>query len=57
MAFRCFRNEIDRETVTKVIKYEEKLKNWNRGIYHYLQGDEISYIYQPLSPYSNDKWR
>jgi hypothetical protein len=33
------------------------LKKLNRGEYHYLQEDEISYIFQPISPYSNDKWK
>jgi hypothetical protein len=48
--------EIDRETIRKVIYYE-KMKKMNSEEYHYLQGDEISYIYQQLSPYSNEKWK
>jgi hypothetical protein len=39
------RKEIDRETVRKVIYYEENLKKLNKGEYHNLQGDEISCIY------------
>jgi 16S rRNA G527 N7-methylase RsmG len=45
MAFRCLKKEIDRETVPKVMEYEENLKKWNRKENHYLHGDEISYIY------------
>jgi hypothetical protein len=42
--FVSHRKEIDQETMRKIIQYEEKLNKLNRGEYHWLQRDQISYI-------------
>jgi hypothetical protein len=53
-----FRNkEVDQEAIRKIIEYRERLKKENRGRYHLLQGDQISYIYRTSSTISNEKWK
>jgi hypothetical protein len=49
------RKEIDQVTVKNIIRYVERLKKLNRREYHYLQGDQISYIYKRTSTDSNEK--
>jgi hypothetical protein len=55
--FVSHRKEIGQETIKKIIRYEEKLKKLNRGEYHWLQRDQISYIYKHSSTDSNEKWK
>jgi hypothetical protein len=49
--------EADHEAIRKIIEYRERLKQENRGIYHHLQGNQISYIYKTSSTVSNEKWK